>query len=169
MISTLLLSVAVLADPLAPARQGQVQCYEPVQAQKLCRAIGSYVFARDGSISNLATTRIQDSPPIVMFARSPVVISEGRECSARAPKDTDIERIEVAGQPLDGATLAIARSQIAGSAPDFIRNGQSLCSNYAPNVDGTLTATVDIDGVPHPELTATVLWVNPADGWKVTP
>jgi hypothetical protein len=32
-----------------------------------------------------------------------------------------------------------------------------------------MTATVDVGGVAHPELTATVQWVNPADGWTVTP
>jgi hypothetical protein len=167
--TALLLTLAATADPLAPARQGQVQCYDPVPAQKLCRAIGSYEFGADGSISNLATTRLQDSPAIVMFARSPVVIRDGKECSVGPLKPEDIEKIEVNGQPLDAATLTIARGQIVAGLPDFLKSGQLLCSAYAPGADGTTTATVDIGGVAHPELTATILWVNPAEGWKVVP
>lgn len=169
MIASLLLSIAALADPLAPARAGQVQCYDPVPAQKLCRAIGSYEFAADGTISNLAVTRIQDAPPIVMFARSAVALKGDKECSVNPLNEADIERIEVAGQPLDAATLALARGQIVAALPDFMKTGEPLCSAYSSNSDGSLSATVDIGGVPHPELTATVRWVDLADGWKVTP
>ena len=166
-LSLLLLSAAT--DPLAPARAGQVQCYDPVPAQKLCRAIGSYDFAADGTISNLAVTRIQDTPAIVMFARSPVLLKDDKECSAGALKETDIEKIEVDGQPLDAATLSIARGQIIASLPDFMTTGEALCSAYSANADGTMSATVDVGGVAHPELTATVRWVDPAEGWKVVP
>ena len=169
MLTLSLLLLAATADPLAPARAGQVQCYDPVPAQKLCRAIGSYDFAADGTISNLAVTRIQDAPAIVMFARSPVVLKDDKECSAGALKETDIEKIEVNGQPLDAATLSIARGQIVAALPDFMKTGDALCSAYSPNPDGTMSATVDVGGVAHPELTATVRWVDPAEGWKVVP
>jgi hypothetical protein len=169
MLTLSLLLLAAAADPLAPARAGQVQCYDPVPAQKLCRAMGSYAFAADGTISNLAVTRIQDSPAIVMFARSPVVLKGDKECSAGALKATDIERIEVDGQALDAATLAVARGQIVAALPDFMKTGEPLCSAYAHGADGALTATVDVGGVAHPELTATVRWVDPAEGWTVVP
>jgi hypothetical protein len=169
MLTLSLLLLAAATDPLAPARAGQVQCYDPVPAQKLCRAMGSYDFAADGTISNLAVTRIQDAPAIVMFARSPVVLKDDKECSAGALKETDIEKIEVNGQPLDAATLAVARGQIVAALPDFMKTGEPLCSAYSPNPDGTMSATVDVGGVAHPELTATVRWVDPAEGWKVTP
>lgn len=167
--TALLMSLAVTTDPLAPARRGLVQCYDPVPAQKLCRAIGSYTYVADRPISNLAVTRLQDSPAIVMFARSAVVVRDGKECSVGALKESDIEKIEVDGQPLDAATLATARTQIVAGLPDFMKTDQPLCSSYAANADGTMTATVDIGGVAHPELTATVQWVNPAEGWKVVP
>jgi hypothetical protein len=169
MLTLSLLLLAAATDPLAPARAGLVQCYDPVPAQKLCRAMGSYDFAADGTISNLAVTRIQDAPAIVMFARSPVVLRDDKECSAGAIKESDIEKIEVNGQALDAATLAIARGQIVAALPDFMKTGEALCSAYAPNADGTLSATVDVGGVAHPELTATVMWVNPLEGWKVVP
>lgn len=169
MLTLSLLLLASATDPLAPAHAGQVQCYDPLPAQKLCRAIGSYDFATDGTISNLAVTRIQDTPAIVMFARSPVVLKDDKECSASALKETDIEKIEVNGQPLDTATLAVARGQIVAALPDFMKTGEALCSAYTPHADGTMSATVDVGGVAHPELTATVRWVDPAEGWKVVP
>ena len=169
LITSLLLAAAALADPLAPARQGQVQCYDPQPAKKLCRAIGSYEFAADGSIVNLGQTRISEEPPIVMFARGPVVVRGGQECAEGGLREEMIERIEVAGQPLDAGTLAVARSQIVASLPDYMRSSGSLCSSYAAKPDGTLSATVDIDGVARPELTATVLWVRPDEDWTVVP
>ncbi|QTC93013.1 hypothetical protein [Brevundimonas goettingensis] len=167
--TALLLTLAAASDPLAPARQGQVQCYDPLPAQKLCRAIGSYAFGADGTITSLAETRLQDSPVIVMFARSAVVIRDGKECSNGDLKEADIEKIEIDGQPLPAAALAQVRPQIIAGLPDFMKGGEPLCSAYAANADGTMTATADVGGVAHPELTATVMWVNPADGWKVVP
>lgn len=169
MLATALLLTLAASDPLAPARQGLVQCYDPDAARKLCRAIGSYEFGADGAIVSLARTRLQDSPAIVMFARSRVVIRDGKECSLGDLKETDIEKIEVNGQPLDDATLAVARTQIVAGLPDFMKGGQPLCSTYPARTDAAMTVTVEIGGVAHPELTATVLWVNPADGWTVTP
>jgi hypothetical protein len=169
MLATALLLTLAASDPLAPARQGQVQCYDPDPARKTCRAIGSYTFAADGSISNLAMTRLQDAPVIVMFARSAVVIRDGKECSVGDLKAKDIGKIEIDGQPLPPAALAQVGPAIIAGLPDFMKSGQPLCSAYAANPDGTLTATADVGGVAHPELTATVQWVNPADGWTVTP
>lgn len=167
--TALLLTLAAAADPLAPARQGQVQCYDPVPARKLCRAIGAYEFAADGSISNLATTRLQDAPVIIMFARSPVVVRDGKECSVEDLKATDIEKIEIDGQPLPAAALDAVRPQIIAGLPDVLKTGQPLCSTYPAQTDSPMSVTVEIGGVAHPELTATVLWVNPADGWTVVP
>ena len=169
MLTLSLLLFAAATDPLAPARGSHVQCYDPVPAQRLCRAIGSYAFAADGTISNLAVNRLQDSPTVVMFARSPVVIRGDRVCSVGALNGADIERIEVDGRPLDDATLVLARGQIMASLPDSMKTGQPLCSAYAPNPDGTVSATVYVGDVAHPELNATVMWVNPAQGWTVVP
>lgn len=169
MLATALLLTFATSDPLAPARQGQVQCYDPVPAQKLCRAIGSYAFGADGSITSLARTRLQDTPVIIMSARSKVVIRDGKECSVEDLKATDIEKIEIDGQPLPPPALEAVRPQIIAGLPDVLKSGQPLCSTYPARTDGPMTVTVEIGGVAHPELTATVQWVNPAEGWTVTP
>lgn len=167
--TALLLTLAAASDPLGPARQGMVQCYDPVPAQQLCRAIGAYEFKADGSVLNTAETRLQDSPAIVMFAHSEVVIRDGKECSLDAVKPTDIDRIEIEGQPLPADALETVRAQIVAELPEMLTSGQPLCSTYPAHTDGPMTVTVEIGGIAHPELTATVQWVNPADGWKVTP
>jgi hypothetical protein len=167
--TALLLTLAATADPLAPARQGLVECYDPVPAQKLCSAIGSYAFAADGSISNLATTRLQESPAIVMFARSAVIVTDGKVCSAGPLKAFDIERIEIDGQPVTAANLAAARNEIISGLPEIMKTGKPICTTSAANPDGTFSETVDIGGVAQPDLTATFQWVNPAEGWNVVP
>ncbi|GEM_PF-4486363 len=169
LLLTLAAPAALAADPLAPVRQGMLQCYDPVPAQKLCRAIGAYEFGPDGSILNTAETRLQDSPAIIMFARSKVVLRDGKECSVEAVKPTDIDRIEIDGQPLPPDALETVRTQIVAGLPEILTGGQPLCSTYPAKADGPMQVTVEVGGVAHPELTSTVLWVRPADGWKVTP
>ncbi|NBW06794.1 MAG: hypothetical protein EBR82_02075 [Caulobacteraceae bacterium] len=169
MLATALLLTLAASDPLAPARQGMVQCYDPDTARKLCRAMGFYEFGADGAILNRAETRLQDAPVIVMFAHSTVVIRDGKECSVEPIRPADIDRIEIDGQPLPTDALGPVRAQIVAGLPDMLKGDQPLCSTYPAKTDGPMQVTVDVGGVAHPELTSTVLWVRPADGWKVRP
>lgn len=162
------LALAGQVDPLAPARDGMVQCYDPIPARKLCRAIDAYAFNADGSIVNQGTNRIQDELPVILVSKNPVEVRDGKVCSIGPLTEDDIDRVEVAGRALDGAALAQARTQIVGAFPPAMRSG-SLCSAYAANADGSLTTTVDIGGVPHPDISSTIRWVDPRDGWTVTP
>ena len=162
------LAFAGQVDPLAPARDGLVQCYDPVPARKLCRAIGAYAFGADGSIVNTGTNRIQDELPVILISKNPVEVRDGKVCSIGPLTEDDIDRVEVAGRPLAGAALAQARAQIVAAFPPAMRTG-SLCSAYTTNPDGSLTTTVDIGGVAHPDVTSTLLWVEPGEGWTVTP
>ena len=39
-----------VADPLAPARIGDLQCYRPDPVRKTCRSLAGYAFAADGRL-----------------------------------------------------------------------------------------------------------------------
>lgn len=167
MITLAALALAAQSDPLAPARDGMVQCYDPAPAEKRCRAMGSYEFLPDGTIMSLSANRLQDTPPVVMFARSAVALRDGKECTVRPFTAAEIEGVQVAGQPLPDAALAGVRDQIISALPAVMTSGAPMCSTYTANADGTLTATVDIEGVAHPEFTSTLRWVDPAEGWRI--
>lgn len=162
------IALTAQTDPLAPARDGLVQCYDPAPAGKLCRAIGAYEFLPDGSIISDGMNRIENDLPVVLFARSRIEVRDGKICSIGPITAADIHRVDVAGQSLDGPALAQARAQIYGALPSAMRSG-SLCSAYTANPDGSLTTTVDIDGVHQSDMGSTVRWVRPGDGWTVIP
>ncbi|KQW84040.1 hypothetical protein [Brevundimonas sp. Root1279] len=156
-------------DPLAPARDGMVQCYRPNAAAKTCNAIGSYRFGADGAITNDAVNLLNADPLIVMHATAKVYVRDGAECSMIVNDPTTITAVEFNGAPLAGEQLAAAQKGIVDSMIAGLGGEGEFCTTYHPNPDGTLRAAVTIDGVAKPEAESVVLWVNPADGWRVAP
>jgi hypothetical protein len=71
---------AVVADPLAPARIGDLQCYGADPVRKTCRALAGYSFEADGKILNKAEVVLQESPLVTMTTVSPVTMRDGAVC-----------------------------------------------------------------------------------------
>ncbi len=153
-------------DPLAPARQGMAQCYTPNKAARTCRALATYEFHADGTITNYAEVLLNPVPLIVMRAEAPVYIKDGAECGVAS--DDDIQEFLLDGAPVPPALRQQLRDAIMAERAEHVPEGE-YCTVYKPNGDGTLTGVVTIDGQPYPDGEDTVLWVNPAEGWKVAP
>lgn len=153
-------------DPLAPARRGMAQCYTPNKAARTCRALATYEFHADGTITNYAEVMLNPAPLIVMRAQSMVYIKADAECGVTS--DDDVRGFLMDGAPVPPALHQQLRDAVAASRAEHIPDGE-YCTTYKPNADGTLTGVVTIDGQPWPEGDDTVLWVNPAEGWKVAP
>lgn len=155
-----------LADPLAPARHGKVQCYEPDQARKTCRSIGSYTFESDGTIMNQAEALISPKQLVIMKTNAPVVVRGDAECGTPRKEDLDRAEIDVDGQKLAEEQAAGARLQIEQAMASFI--GKEICSTYAPQSNGTMLTSETLDGAPM-QNHEVVLWVDPNDGYKIAP
>lgn len=154
------------AGPLEPGRAGKLQCYGPNVAAKTCTAIGAYRFDADGTIWNDARNQIGASPAIVLHATGRVYVKDGAECARADNRAEEITGIEVDGTRLEGAQFESARQQIAANISLVLGDGE-FCSTYAPNPDGTLKASVTVDGVARPEFESTVLWIEPNAGWTL--
>lgn len=151
-------------DPLAPAREGMAQCYRPNKATRTCGALATYEFHADGTITNYAELALLDEPLVIVRSAAPVYVRDGAECSDVDPRTIDF-KFEIDGQPADAATAAELRElflQAIDQNPDGL-----YCTTYHSNGDGTLTGRVTIDGERWPDGDDTLLWVNPAEGWKV--
>ncbi|HWQ86499.1 hypothetical protein [Brevundimonas sp.] len=155
-------------DPLAPARDGQVQCYTPDVERKTCRAIGSYLFEPDGRIINDAENMLNEEPFVILRARSAVYVRDGAVCATDAFDDRHIRTIEVNGNTLEGEAMSSARSAVAASMRETIGTGE-YCSTYHPKPDGSLRALVTVNGLPRPDAEDMVLWIRREDGWRVAP
>ena len=79
---------AQTADVLAPARQGQLQCFEPNVTAKTCQSLGGYMFAANGVIDNVAWVLIMPQPVVIMRISSPVVVIPSAWRSIRCAAST---------------------------------------------------------------------------------
>lgn len=164
------LATAALADPdpLAPARGGQVQCYEPDVEQKTCESIGSYRFEPDGRIINKAEIALNEDVRIVVIAEGEVYVRNDAECSSDSVTPDHILSIEIDGAALSGADFDAVRQQLATAMNEEIGEGE-YCSTYHSRPDGSMVAKVTVAGEPRPDFTSTVRWVRREDGWRLQP
>lgn len=172
MMLTTFAALAALAladpDPLAPARTGQVQCYEPDMAQKTCESIGSYRFEPDGRILNKAEVVIDDGVRIVMTAESEVHVRHDAECASEPLAPGQIRSIEIDGEALSGEDLDALRQELVAALNEALGDGE-FCSTYHPKPDGSMVILSTVAGQPRPDLTSTARWVRREDGWRLQP
>jgi hypothetical protein len=155
---------AVDLGPLAPAAQGKVQCFSPNTAARTCQSIGAYRITPAGAIENEAIVMVSTSPLVVMTTVAPVQIKAGADCGVMLAKYLTSATFTVDGRPLDAAQTAKLRAAFTEAMRATL--GHEICVSYRPQGEGVL-ATSTLDGTPRPEMDQKVLWVSPADGWRV--
>lgn len=154
------------ADPLAPVLKGQVQCYSPDVARKTCRSIGGYVPNPDGSYQNKATVLLSASPLIVMETVAPVTVKHGAVCGAVTPHDIETAHFTIEGQPANAAQAERLRAALTQAEAAIFDH--EICTAEGV-VGGAATAEVSVDGARTPTMDQRMVWVSPADGFKVAP
>ncbi len=158
-------SAATLPAPIAPAAAGQLQCIVPDTARKTCQSIAAYTADAKGAIINTAQVVVSQTPVVVMTTASPVTIKDNQVCAPIRPEDIGGATFTVGGKPADAGQASTFRAVIqAAMARDF---GQMVCTGYVPG-GGALTTQVTINGAPQPGGQK-VIWVSPADGYRVSP
>lgn len=153
------------ADPMAPAKDGKMQCHAPDDAAKTCRSLASYTPLPDGSYRNDATLLISPAGPITLKTTGVVRVKNGAICGRLTDKQVTNAKLFYAGQPMPAAQANALMERIDAAMDPFI--GKQICTSYAPGDNGLLTASATIDGVAAPERTQKVRWVSAADGYQV--
>jgi len=155
---------AIDLGPLAQAADGKVQCYVPNTVAKSCQSIGAYRITPAGAIENEATVMVSSSPLVIMTTHSLVQIKGGADCGVIREKDIASAHFTLEGQPAAPDRIAALRAAMLGAMRPMFNH--EICVFYRPQPDGLL-ATTTVDAKPRPEMDQKVLWVSPADGWKV--
>ncbi len=164
--AALLQATPVAADPLAPAASGQVQCYKPDTVRKTCHSIAEYRPVGDGTYTNTATVLVSKMPLVVLRSATPVHEVGGAVCGNISEGDISASTLIVNGQELPAEQAGPLLSMGVSALDKVI--GHDICTTYSgPNND--LTATATLDGEARPDLTQHVMWVSPADGYRVAP
>lgn len=152
------------ADPLAPARIGDLQCYGADPVRKTCRAMGGYSFAADGQILNKAEVVLQDAPLVTMTTVSPVTVKDGAVCGPLS--GVDKAQIAVRGRRLPESEAAPIRVQLQQSMAKIL--GKEVCTTYRRSGEWWI-AEVTMDGLARQDMNDTLLWVPPSAGYTVQP
>jgi hypothetical protein len=164
-----LFSPAALCEPPSPiarAEKGDVQCYAPDKVRKTCESTASYKTMPDGKIQNVAIILVGLKPVVVMQTVTLVSIKNGQICGPIKQADIDRATYTVDGAPATAKQIEVLHQQMTDSMATLLN--ADICTTYLPNGDG-LTARETVDGVSQPKLDQHVIWVTPADGYKVAP
>ena len=157
---------APAADPLLPARSGQVQCYAPDTARKTCRALAQYKFSNDNKVENIAQVLVSKNGPVVMMTASPVTVRAGAICGTIRAEDVRSAGFIVAGQPAPDVLADQIRRQLLPAMSNEL--GKEVCTSYV-QADTGFTTKVTVNGVAHPEIVDKVIWVGASEGYVVAP
>jgi len=152
------------ADHLADAKNGLVQCYRPDVPNKTCQSIAAYTLTGPDTFDNKAVIPVSKSA--TLETHTPVVIRGNAVCGFIRAGDTMAGLLRVNGREVDATTAKPVLERIAQAMAPFA--GKEICTRYESSAVG-LTAKVSIDGSYRPDQDQTVLWVNPSDGYTVTP
>lgn len=155
---------ANLPSPLATAEQGKLQCYRPDVQKKTCQSIASYQRTGPGTYDNGAVIPV--SADATLETHTPVVIRGDAVCGFVRRKDTITGKLRVDGQIVDTDKAKPVLERIAEAMAPMA--GKEICTRYIPS-GAEFTAKVSIGGTYQPDQDETVKWIDPADGYTVTP
>jgi hypothetical protein len=159
-------SASAYVGPLAPAGKGMAQCYAPDTTVKTCSSMATYHLNADGTFTNKAMVLISKSPPAILEMNTNVQVKNGAVCGTIREENITSARLTVndADVPVDQAGPVLA--QIASGMKAVV--GHEICTAYVQS-GGKMVAKATLDGVPKPDQDQVMLWVSPADGYKVAP
>jgi len=166
MITAIALLAMTASDPLAPAREGKLQCHSPDLERRTCGAIAEYAPLADGKWRNIATVRIASAPEIIMHGESTVEVEDEAICGVVSRAELITWKVTVDGVAMPAPEARAILDQVADRFASLGALGTKSCTRYRPDGDGLLAEMV-IDGKPRPEASQRVIWVRPADGYQV--
>lgn len=166
-VSLLILAAASAgqsADPLAPARAGQLQCVKPDKEKKTCLAIATITAKPDGTYAQSVDTMINPSPLIVMHTDSSGAVEGDKTCETIRKEDFAAATFLMDGAPMDATMSDGIKAQVLGAIEPLA--GKKGCTAYKTEGD-LITTEVTIDGNVRPEFSQKLIWIKPDDGYKV--
>ncbi|MBL8546006.1 MAG: hypothetical protein JNL81_06045 [Hyphomonadaceae bacterium] len=153
-------------DILAPARAGQLQCFEPNVANKTCQALDAYTVGADGAVQNATQAVISPAPLIVMRMVLNVTIRDNAICGPLTTADINAATFTVDGNPASAEQTAQIQNAMRNQLGPMLN--LETCLTLRPDGD-TMRAETALNGVGRPDMAQRMIWVGANDGYRVAP
>lgn len=152
------------ADPLAPAREGKIQCVTPDRVKKTCSAITSYAAKADGSWRGTSSVMLPPAPQMTLITESDLNVEDGAICGLILREDFEASKMLMNGTPMPPEQAQPIIAQLLMFVAPMI--GQKACTRVRPEAD-VLVSETTLNGVARPELAQRFIWVKPDEGYRV--
>jgi hypothetical protein len=149
-------------DPLAPAKAGRIRCIDPDRTARTCSAIVRYTPRAADSFEAVVTGVVIRDPMVVIEYSTWGQVRDGAVCSRIRPADFRDGRLTSNGAPLSPVLAQNTRDKLMTALQPLA--GRERCYRETVNGDD-VTVNVTIDGIVHPEMSQTAIWVMPEDGY----
>ena len=157
-------SAANPANPIAAAEEGRFQCYRPDVQKKTCQSIASY--RRTGPQTYENTALIPLSSNATLETHTAVVIKSDAVCGFINGRDVLAGTLRVNGAVVESEKAKPILERVAQAMAAMA--DKEICTKYQPS--GTdFTAKISIQGSYQPDQDQAVKWINPLEGYVVTP
>ena len=160
-----LLAATSVAEQMAPAREGKLQCQMPDMLFKTCASL-TKVAVRDAATYRLETSLlVNPQGPVVATVQSDVRVQGEEICDKNDPADVAAATVTVDGKAPPPAVAARHVATLQKSLATFSR--KLVCTRIVAGEEGRLKVEGRVSGIRIPALDYDMIWVGPADGWTV--
>jgi hypothetical protein len=161
------LATASVAEQMAPAKQGFLQCQMPDTSSKTCFSLSAVRQTGPSTYSFKSDILIDAAGPVIASMQSIVFVRGVEICQVMKLGELAGASITFDGHPLSGAEAQVYRARLrADFAPVA---GHQICTRILPGEQGALTVIGTLDGRRIPAGDYQMKWVTADDGWKVAP
>jgi len=154
-------SDAAAYDPLAEARAGKLQCYQPNLERRTCKGIAAFSFEPDGRVLNASQVLLDAPGPVVMHVTSPVEVRGDGVCGP-------IGKLEQAEFTVEGRPASARERSLIRLLMSAVPRTGEVCTRWVRDNDA-FVAHGTLDGEEQPEFEQKMIWIGPDEGFVVAP
>lgn len=156
-----------VADPLAPARAGKIQCLDPDPAARTCRGMAWFDLRGDGSVVARQIIIFNNLPAYAAEARFRVKREGAALCGTLSDAEMASHRVVSSRAPCaparDDRIVILFREEMLATLWN-----RKLCSYHYERAGDDLQQEVGtVDGVFAGELMSLYSWIDPKAGWRL--
>lgn len=156
-----------VADPLAPARAGQIQCHDPDPAARSCRVMTWFDAGVDGKVAVRQLTALPNAPAFAAEARFKLVREGAALCGT--VDDAYMAGFRIVGSraphaPVNDKRLMLLYRQ---GLVEALWHRKTCAYAFARANDAMQQEVGTVDGQFAGELMGQYMWIDPKAGWRL--